>query len=60
MHFIYSDIWVISRYFTCMLFILCKTATASSVKTAHKAIIKHHPDFIFLHIEMADGKGLTF
>jgi len=43
-----------------MLFILCKTATASSVKTAHKAIIKHHPDFIFLHIEMADGKGLTF
>ena len=32
-------------------------ATASSVKTAHKAIIKHHPDFIFLDIEMADGKG---
>ncbi len=32
-------------------------ATASSVKTAYKVIIKHHPDFIFLDIEMADGKG---
>lgn len=32
-------------------------ATASSVKTAYKAIIKYHPDFIFLDIEMADGKG---
>lgn len=32
-------------------------ATASSVKTAYKAIFKHHPDFIFLDIEMADGKG---
>jgi two-component system LytT family response regulator len=32
-------------------------ATALSVKTAYKAITKHHPDFIFLDIEMADGKG---
>jgi two-component system LytT family response regulator len=32
-------------------------ATASSVKTAYKAIIKHQPDFIFLDVEMADGKG---
>jgi two-component system LytT family response regulator len=32
-------------------------AIASSVKTAYKAINKHHPDFIFLDIEMADGKG---
>ena len=32
-------------------------ATASSVKTAYKAIYRHHPDFIFLDIEMADGKG---
>lgn len=32
-------------------------AVASTVKTAYKAITKHHPDFIFLDIEMADGKG---
>jgi two-component system LytT family response regulator len=32
-------------------------ATASSVKTAWKTIKKHNPDFIFLDIEMADGKG---
>lgn len=31
--------------------------TASSVKTAYKAIRKHSPDFIFLDIELADGKG---
>ncbi len=32
-------------------------ATASSVSTAYKAIKRHNPDFIFLDIEMADGKG---
>jgi len=32
-------------------------ATASSVSTAFKAIKRHNPDFIFLDIEMADGKG---
>lgn len=32
-------------------------ATASSVKTAFRAITRHHPDFIFLDIEMSDGKG---
>jgi two-component system LytT family response regulator len=32
-------------------------STASSVKTAFRAIRKYNPDFIFLDIEMADGKG---
>ncbi len=32
-------------------------ATASSVKTAFRAISRHRPDFIFLDIEMSDGKG---
>lgn len=32
-------------------------AKASSVSTAFKAINRHNPDFIFLDIEMADGKG---
>lgn len=32
-------------------------ATASSVKTAYKAIKFHNPDFIFLDVEMGDGKG---
>lgn len=32
-------------------------ATASSVKFAYRAIKKFNPDFIFLDIEMADGKG---
>lgn len=32
-------------------------ATASSVKTAFRAIQKHNPDLIFLDIEMPDGKG---
>ncbi len=31
--------------------------TASSVKTAFRAIARHHPDFVFLDIEMSDGKG---
>jgi two-component system LytT family response regulator len=31
--------------------------TASSVKTAYKAITRYSPDFIFLDIEMSDGKG---
>lgn len=32
-------------------------ATASSVKTAFKAIKKHNPDLVFLDIELGDGKG---
>lgn len=32
-------------------------ATASSVRTAYTVIRKFKPDFIFLDIEMADGKG---
>ena len=32
-------------------------ATASSVKTAYRAIQKHDPDIVFLDIEMPDGKG---
>jgi two-component system LytT family response regulator len=31
--------------------------TASSVKSAYKAINKYSPDVVFLDIEMADGKG---
>jgi two-component system LytT family response regulator len=31
--------------------------TASSIKTAYKKILKTSPDFIFLDIEMGDGKG---
>lgn len=32
-------------------------ATASSVKTAFKAIRKNNPDLVFLDIELGDGKG---
>jgi len=32
-------------------------ASASSVKTAFKAIIKYNPDLVFLDIELGDGKG---
>jgi two-component system LytT family response regulator len=32
-------------------------ATASSVKTAFRAIQKHKPDIVFLDIELPDGKG---
>ena len=32
-------------------------ATASSVKTAQKAIEKYNPDVVFLDIELPDGKG---
>jgi two-component system, LytTR family, response regulator len=31
--------------------------TASSVKSAYKAIKKHNPDLVFLDIELGDGKG---
>lgn len=33
------------------------TATASSVKTAYRAIRRHNPDVVFLDIELPDGKG---
>ncbi|MCU0456067.1 MAG: LytTR family DNA-binding domain-containing protein [Bacteroidales bacterium] len=33
------------------------TATASSLKTAYRAIRKHNPDVVFLDIELPDGKG---
>jgi len=32
-------------------------ATASSVKSAYRAIQKHNPEVVFLDIEMPDGKG---
>lgn len=32
-------------------------ATASSVKSGHRAIIRNKPDLVFLDIEMPDGKG---
>jgi two-component system LytT family response regulator len=32
-------------------------ATASSVKTAYRAIRRHNPDVVFLDIELPDGKG---
>ncbi len=32
-------------------------ATASSVKSAYRAIQKYNPDVVFLDIEMPDGKG---
>jgi two-component system LytT family response regulator len=32
-------------------------ATAGSVTSAFKAIKKHHPDLVFLDIELGDGKG---
>lgn len=32
-------------------------ATASTLKTAYRAIRKHNPDVVFLDIEMPDGKG---
>jgi two-component system LytT family response regulator len=32
-------------------------ATAGSVQTGYKVIKKHHPDMIFLDIELGDGKG---
>jgi len=33
------------------------SATASSVQSGYRMIKKHKPDFVFLDIEMADGKG---
>jgi two-component system LytT family response regulator len=32
-------------------------ATASSVKSGYRAIVKNNPDVVFLDIEMPDGKG---
>ena len=48
---------VISNYLKSYISDIEVVATASSVSTAFKAIKRHNPDFIFLDIEMADGKG---
>lgn len=48
---------VISNYLKLYCNDIEVVASVSSIKTAFKAIKKHNPDFIFLDIEMADGKG---
>lgn len=48
---------VICNYLKTYIIDIEVVATASSVSTAYKAINRHNPDFIFLDIEMADGKG---
>jgi two-component system LytT family response regulator len=48
---------VICNYLKAYCIDIDVVATAASVKTAYKAINKYHPDFVFLDIEMADGKG---